>query len=89
MWLPFSLSQSMRLLPASRLEIEVDFRAMRGVVWLAMRKKIENEANLNRSATAKPTVSPGLKNRLFWFDLIRYGLQAQAGRRHRRTTRRD
>jgi hypothetical protein len=25
----------------------------------------------------------------FWFDWIRYGLQALAGRRHRRTTRRD
>jgi hypothetical protein len=34
--------------------------------------------DLNRSATAKPTASPALKNWLFWFDLIRYGLQALA-----------
>jgi hypothetical protein len=31
-------------------------------------------------------LAPGLKNWLFWFDLIRYGLQALAGRPHRRTT---
>jgi hypothetical protein len=49
-------------------------------------KKNENEADLNRSATAKPAASAGLKNRLFSFDVIRYGLQAPAGRRHRRTT---
>jgi hypothetical protein len=38
MWLMFSLSQSMRLIPTSWLEIEVDFSAMAGVVWLAMRE---------------------------------------------------
>jgi hypothetical protein len=48
----------------------------------------EKEGDLNRSEKAKPTDSPALKNRLFWFDLIRYGLQALAGRRQRRTTRR-
>jgi hypothetical protein len=46
----------------------------------------EKEGDLNRSEKAKPTASPALKNRLFWFDLIRYGLQALAGRPHRRTT---
>jgi hypothetical protein len=51
----------------------------------------ENEGDLNRSGTgtAKPTDSAALKNWLFWFDLIRYGLQApwqEAGRPHRRTT---
>jgi hypothetical protein len=40
----------------------------------------------NRPATAKPAPSLALKNRLFWFDSIRCGLQALAGRRHRRTT---
>jgi hypothetical protein len=30
--------------------------------------------------------SPALKKRLFWFDLIRYGLKAQAGRPHRPQT---
>jgi hypothetical protein len=39
----------------------------------------ENEGDLNRSEKAKPTDSPALKTRLFWFDLIRYGLQALAG----------
>jgi hypothetical protein len=48
----------------------------------------QSESHLNRSGTAKPTDSPGLKNWLFWFDLIRCGLQALAGRRQRRTTRR-
>jgi hypothetical protein len=41
----------------------------------------ENESHLNRSEKAKPTASAALKNWLFWFDLIRYGLQALAGRR--------
>jgi hypothetical protein len=48
----------------------------------------ENEGDLNRSGKAKPTDSAALKNWLFWFDLIRYGLQALAGRRQGRTTRR-
>jgi hypothetical protein len=38
----------------------------------------EKEGDLNRSATAKPTASAGLKNWLFWFDLIRY--MASTGR---------
>jgi hypothetical protein len=50
---------------------------------------IQNRYKFKRQGAAKPTASAGLKNRLFWFDLIRYGLQALAGRRHRRTTRRD
>jgi hypothetical protein len=41
-------------------------------IWKSL--YFEKEAHLNRSATAKPTASPALKNRLFWFDLIRYGL---------------
>jgi hypothetical protein len=53
------------------------------------RLNFENEAQLNRSEKAKPTASPALKNRFFLFDLIRYGLQALAGRRQKRTTRRD
>jgi hypothetical protein len=46
----------------------------------------QNEGDLKFSGTAKPTDSAALKNWLFWFFLIRYGLQALAGRRQRRTT---
>jgi hypothetical protein len=48
----------------------------------------ENEGDLKFPGTAKPTDSPGLKNWLFYLFFIRYGLQALAGRRQRRTTRR-
>jgi hypothetical protein len=39
-------------------------------------KILRRKPTLNRSAIAKPTASPALKNknRLFWFDLIRYGV---------------
>jgi hypothetical protein len=39
---------------------------------------IENEGDLKFSGTAKPTASPALKNWLFWFFLIRYGLHEMA-----------
>jgi hypothetical protein len=45
------------------------------------RLNLDNESHLNRSEKAKPTASPGLKTRLFWFDLIRGGLQALAAGR--------
>jgi hypothetical protein len=52
------------------------------------RSQIQNRSDLNRSGKAKPETR-GLGFFGFWFDLIRYGLQALAGRRHRRTTGRD
>jgi hypothetical protein len=40
--------------------------------------KFQKARRLKSICDSQTTASPGLKNWLFWFDLIRYGLQALA-----------